>query len=551
MQERERKSLGAYYTDAQVADFLVWWGVRAGGETVLDPSFGGGVFLRSASKRISALGGDPSTQIYGVEIDEGVHARIAEKLADEFGVSTPNLWRGDFFDVTTDVIPRVQVVVGNPPFIRYQRFAGEARAKALAAAASQGVRLSSLASSWAPFVVQATRILRQGGRLAMVLPAEVGHAGYARPVLEFLVRSFGSLTFLTFKKLLFPDLSEETLLLLAEGKGEQPGQILWRDLDNAGDLARIIETGSFGQPFESLDHSVVVSGGSRFVEQFIPKKARDLYRELRSCQTVSRLGSLGDVGIGYVTGDNAFFHPQEEVIKAYGIPAEFLRPAVRRGRDLAGTRFTVEDWQRSRSAAGGAYLLLIKPGAQLPAALQRYIRDGEAREVHKAFKCRTRAPWYSVPHVHQPDALLSYMSGAAPKLVSNEADAVAPNTLHVVRLRRPGLTPGTVAALWQTSLTRLSTEIEGHSLGGGMLKLEPTEAERVLMPMLAVPADHLSDVSDQIDSLSRGGRAIDAEVLADTELLERGLGLSRNDVGLLRGAADILRERRYSRGLSA
>jgi len=33
-----------------------------------------------------------------------------------------------------------------------------------------------------------------------------------------------------------------------------------------------------------------------------------------------------------------------------------------------------------------------------------------------------------------------------------------------------------LAALWQTLLTRLSAEIEGHALGGGMLKIEPSEA---------------------------------------------------------------------------
>src|ERR1700679_5804 len=53
----DAKAYGAFYTDAQIAEFLAWWGVREPTETVLDPSFGGGVFLRAAAKRISALGG--------------------------------------------------------------------------------------------------------------------------------------------------------------------------------------------------------------------------------------------------------------------------------------------------------------------------------------------------------------------------------------------------------------------------------------------------------------------------------------------------------------
>ena len=84
--------------------------------------------------------------------------------------------------------------------------------------------------------------------------------------------------------------------------------------------------------------------------------------------------------------------------------------------------------------------------------------------------------------MYQPDAFLSYMSGYTPRLVANDAEAVAPNTLHIVRLHEHvDSRTGPLTALWQTSLTKLSVEIEGHPLGGGMLKLEPTEAERVLV----------------------------------------------------------------------
>jgi adenine-specific DNA-methyltransferase len=39
------KALGAFYTDSQIADFLVWWAIRSSRDTVMDPSFGGGGFL--------------------------------------------------------------------------------------------------------------------------------------------------------------------------------------------------------------------------------------------------------------------------------------------------------------------------------------------------------------------------------------------------------------------------------------------------------------------------------------------------------------------------
>lgn len=167
------KALGAYYTDAQVAEFLVWWAIRSPRERVLDPSFGGGVFLRAACKRIRELGGDPSDQVWGVEIDESVHASIADKLSDEFGLKRRSLLRCNCFDIGKDTIRNVSVVIGNPPFIRYQRFTGDMRRQALARAAEHGVRLSELSSSWAPFLVHSVSMLKSGGRLAMVVPAEI------------------------------------------------------------------------------------------------------------------------------------------------------------------------------------------------------------------------------------------------------------------------------------------------------------------------------------------------------------------------------------------
>ena len=40
-----------------------------------------------------------------------------------------------------------------------------------------------------------------------------------------------------------------------------------------------------------------------------------------------------------------------------------------------------------------------------------------------------------------------------------------------------------------TPFVRLSCELEGHPLGGGMLKLEPREATRILFPAPAMAAE--------------------------------------------------------------
>jgi len=543
------KALGAYYTDDRVADFLVWWAVRSPQDAVLDPSFGGGAFLRSICKRLQNLGGHPEALVWGSEIDPQVHARTAERIENEFGVRHRNLLCSDFFAVRRTDLPPIKVIVGNPPFIRYQRFSGNARTKAQTCAMMEGVRLTSLSSSWASFLVHSVGILSDGGRLAMVLPVEIGHAAYAIPVLSHLKKSFSKVTFLTFRKRLFPNLSEDTLLALAENKGAGPAQFFWRDFADASRLAAIQNHGDYvfaGK--RRVNGAALAEGHERLSECFVPRKALELYRHLAHLPEVRRLGDLANVGIGYVTGANDFFHLDPSTARKWRIPIGCLRPAVRRGRALQGLRFTSMDWREASESGDAGYLLYVESAQGLPKSVLAYLEHGAEQGVPRAYKCRSRSPWFRVPHVYLPDAFLTYMSGLTPRLVANEAEAVAPNTLHVVRLRPEGsLTADGLAASWQTSLTELSTEIEGHAMGGGMLKLEPTEAQNVVLVCHASVNGNLTELAEELDSLIRRGEAGRAHSRADGVILRKCLGLTERDCRLLLCAADHLRNRRYTR----
>jgi adenine-specific DNA-methyltransferase len=543
---QDAKNAGAFYTDVQIAEFLVWWAVRSPLDTVLDPSFGGGVFLRAACQRLENLGGSVHGQVFGAELDSRVHQEISLKLHEEFRIPASSLLEADFFSVDRITPAGVDVVVGNPPFIRYQRFTGAARERALACAASAGVTVSGLASSWLPFLVHSVAQLKLGGRLAMVLPFELTQAAYARAGLDFLARSFGTVSLLTFRKKLFTDLSEDTLLLLAQDKGRPSRSWRWRDLAHSGELAEMIRRDDREvSPCRVLDAERLATGEGRLIDHLLTRKARELYRKLGASIRSVRLGELADVGIGYVTGANEFFHLSPNAARYWKIPSQFLRPAVRRGRSLRGLFFTNQDWELGTHTGEAGYLLHIQPKDDLPASVQRYLAT--AQDIRTAYKVRSRKPWYAVPHVYHPDGFLSYMSGTTPRLVANDAGVVAPNSLHILRLR-PTMTLNhhAIPALWQTSLTRLSVELEGHALGGGMLKLEPKEAGNVLV---AWPANFrgLLDDAKALDTVSRTMDENTAMNEADNLILRQRLHLTRADCTLLQQAANMLQQRRLAR----
>jgi len=382
----------------------------------------------------------------------------------------------------------------------------------------------------------------------MVVPVELAYATYARPVLEFLCRSFGKILLLCFSRRLFASLSEDTALLLADHRGGSFEGLRLAELPGIPSLAACEDPERDLPAGVRVDASAVLRGDERLLQYLLPSRCRDLYRQILKSVQVVALGDLAKVGIGYVTGDNDFFHLSKQVIDAYGLSQQYLRPAVCTGADLSGLRFTGADWWRLQQSGRSNSLLHIREGQSLSASLQAYLLQGVRRGVPTRYKCRVRKPWYRVPHVYEADGFLTYMSGREPRLVSNPAAAVAPNTLHVVQML-PGISHGIAAlsAAWQTSLTAFSCEMEGHSLGGGMLKLEPKEARKVVVALAGLDNRVLESLSIELDEMMRGGRGREARDRADAVILREGLGLNASDIQQLKDGLEAARTRRLNR----
>ena len=115
------------------------------------------------------------------------------------------------------------------------------------------------------------------------------------------------------------------------------------------------------------------------------------------------------------------------------------------------------------------------------------------------------------------------------------------DTIH--RLRSKGAEPERIIANTYTWLIAASAEIEGRSYGGGVLELEPTEAERLLMPAKLNGAMPLAEV----DTLTRAAR-LDEVLEENARIVLRGhMGLSAGDCILLKGIWTKMRDRRMSR----
>jgi hypothetical protein len=146
-------------------------------------------------------------------------------------------------------------------------------------------------------------------------------------------------------------------------------------------------------------------------------------------------------------------------------------------------------------------LLKLPKVHDLPRSVSRYLDTEQGRAARRAYKCRVRDPWYSVPDVQVPDFFLSYMSGLEPSLVRNDAGCTCTNSVHSVRMKVPAANKRYLDC-WGSDFVQLSCELEGHPLGGGMLKLEPREATQIVLPDRAtIERMNVAVVADAIQTM--------------------------------------------------
>lgn len=533
-----RKSRGAYFTPASVASFVVDWAIRSADDAVLEPSCGEAAFLTHAVAALRSLAPGRTPRVDGVEI-HAASAMEARRLVAEAG-GEPRIEVGDFF--LTEPSGSYAAVIGNPPYIRYQDFSGEARVRSRQAALHAGVNLTGLASSWAAFTVHSALMLRKGGRLGLVVPAELLSVNYAAEVRRFLLDRFKKIDLVLFTERVFAEAQEDVVLLLADGFDE--GSAKHMSIYQAQNAAGLSDTLA-ATTWTPTDPS------GKWTPSLLTAQALSAYNTLAE-DGFTTLHEWGETTLGIVTGNNRYFTMSPDEAAKRGIPrSELLKLSPPGSAHLRGLMLSDDAW-RALGKRGSATFLFYPGESPSPASLE-YIQAGETAKVDQAYKCRVRKTWWRVPIVKPADLFLTYMNADTPRITTNAARALHLNSVHGVYLndrhRSAGRELLPLAAL--TSMTLVGAETVGRAYGGGMLKIEPREADRLPVPspdVVEAAREKLRALRPQLGSRLRNGRLIEAAKLVDDALLVGELGMARNDVKALRDQYIELSARRTARG---
>lgn len=476
--ESAQKLRGGYYTPRDLATFMVRWVRQKKGTRILEPSCGDGVFFDVLGKLKTTRGMD----LVGFELDPA-EAEKALARARGVGVKSAVIHVQDFLqwanknlsnsDITFDA------VVGNPPFVRYQYLPEVFQARAEQIFRDLHLPFTKHTNAWVPFVLASMALLRPGGRLAMVVPAEIIHVTHAQSLRSYLGRECSRLVLIDPKELWFSDTLQGAVILLAEKKASASEQAEGLGVYPVK-----------GREFLQLDPSVVFSSPQamngktaegKWTRALLDPETRSLFDELAEHEDIHRFDDIAKVDVGIVTGANKFFLVPDDVVRAFSLN-QWAHPMFGRSEHCPGIIYDDRQHAANANVGNPTNFLWFRNGArEADAAARAYIELGESQSLHTRYKCRVRTPWYTVPSVYSTEIGMLKRSHNTPRLILNRIGAYTTDTAYRIRTRT--IHADKLVWCFVNPLTALSAELEGRHYGGGVLELIPSEIERLRVPL--------------------------------------------------------------------
>lgn len=525
-----KKIRGGYYTPQKLTDFISRWAITEPYGRVLEPSAGEGRFIDSAYKVFQdfdiKLG---ESQILAIEYSEPEAFKIDKNKA--------KVVNSDFFKFFQEELQNKEnfdVVLGNPPFIRFQSIDKEISDRAFDSMKYYGFNPSRMTNLWVPFLLLSAELLTVDGRLGMVIPAELLQVDYAADMRAYLIEKFSELTVISFNDNLFEGAQQEVVVLLGKIKSETVG-FRFIQLDSMDELDAL------DLDKETIFLKDIEISKEKWLKYFLKPSELKNFKSAISCSRLKFFDDIAEVNVGVVTGQNNFFVINKETIDLFGLEDDSLIDIISRAEQVKGVY--LDDLMLKELYSENKKVKLFIPKSDLSDIDKHYISFGESLEYHMGYKTRIRKEWYRVPTTWGPEAFFLRQVHEYPKIVINKTNATNTDTLHKVRSRK-GFDIENIAFSFLNSLTLLQCELTGRSYGGGVLTFEPGEVRSLKVPYYEFDKTEKAKLIKLISS-DEIQQAID---VVDEIVLKNQFGFSKEEILKFRSAWFRLKTRRLNRG---
>lgn len=533
----EQKLRGAYYTPLRLADAMVGLFASENICSVLEPSCGDGVFLDSLNDTGMI---DRISTIQAVEIEKDEAEKVQIRYADKKNVEVCN---EDFFDFFKRVQGKetYDLILGNPPYIRYQYLKESQREIQSQILTNNGMKANKLINAWVAFMVACVQLLSEHGKIAFIIPAEILQVAYAEDLRLYLSNHLAKITLITFEQLVFPGIEQEVVVFIGE-KDECEKGIRIIEMENLEDF-KVLDIQKNG--FQKMPHAK-----EKWTKYFVSADEMQLIQQFRTDKRFAKFSDYGLINVGITTGNNRYFSITEETSQKYQLESATL-PLIGRSSHAHGIYFTEIDWNINKQKGKRARLINFPdiPFEDYDDGYKKYIEFGEQNKENEGYKCSIRDRWYIVPSVWIPDAFFLRRNNLYPKFVLNRCGAVSTDTMHRIKFNAD-VEPENILLAYYNSISFAFTEICGRSYGGGVLEILPGEMGNILLPKIEhINLEQRKRILEEIDAIVRGNENIEKALdLVDQEILVNLLKVEPSICKQFRMIWKKMQKRRLGRG---
>lgn len=527
--QTKQKLKGAYYTPKKIVDFFINWAIdKNKKQIILEPSAGAGNFINNL-KNLNI-----NSHVTAIEIDKDEALKIKPNLKEkQYKILVDDFY--NFYEEYKNKDKEFDIVIGNPPYIRYQFLTEEQRNYQSDILKNNNLKSNKLINAWVAFTVASLELLKENGKIAFVLPTDILQVTYAKELREFLFKTLKEINIITFENIIFTETQQDIILLMGIKKEvkEEDTKLRVINLKNLSELPQNINT------FQYREYKDYQS--DKWIKFKLKNEDRNFYDTSFQEKTIN-LNNICKTEVGITTGNNKFFVINDDLLKLYNLE-EYKRPLLGRSIETEGIFYSEKDLNENIKNKKNVWLLDFN-GKNLTAGALEYLNYGLQNKQNEGYKLRIREKWYEVPSIWIPDAFLLRRIGKYPKIVKNEISGVSTDTFHRIKIIN-NFNIYKLLVLFYSSVTLLSFELEGRVFGGGALEILPGDLKNIKIPEIEDKID-FKKIAEEIDFKLRNQIEIEKIVKwVDSNIIQYSK-FSKNDFEIIYNLWRIINKKRVS-----
>lgn len=447
-----RKRFAQFFTPEVIADFMARWVLDGRKKMdVLEPAFGLGAFCRSLFKQ------NPKVRVVGYEADATIYNYAAENVAQ--AGSDVLLYNEDYLRASWE--DKYDGIICNPPYLKFHDYDNASLVPLVNG--QLGIRLNGFTNLYTLFLLKSISQLRDGGRMAYIVPSEFLNSDYGVEVKRALLRSgvLRHVVVVDFTQCAFDDALTTACILLCHKDGSL-SEVRFSHVSDVGQLQASL-----------ADYSAWAA------DQLKPEtKWKQYYEGARSAdyRHLVPFSTFAKVSRGIATGANDYFTFRESKKELYGIPERCLMRCVCHSTDVHGLFFTDDDFQRLSHSDKAVYLFNGCADVE-DEHVRGYISLGEETGADKRYLTASRKPWYAIENRKPSPIWVSVFNRKGLRFVRNIAGVSNLTTFHCVY--DVGVVD--IDVLFGYLVTNVAKEIfmdNSRQYGNGLVKFEPNDLNK-------------------------------------------------------------------------